>query len=149
VPNRISAYCPTASARAQLFLAALAWTAVGTMLLSFGIHWFVGMDVIYVSVALTISAALGTIKAGTAMRKAARRAIGRIRLREGKCLGGFFSWQMWLFALGMMGMGQVLRHSSIPRHLLGVIYSAVGVALLLGSLFIWRAYLGPRGAEAS
>ncbi|MFG0252869.1 MAG: hypothetical protein ACF8NJ_08355, partial [Phycisphaerales bacterium JB038] len=82
MPDWISKYRPSASARAQLLLAALAWTAVGVMLLSFGIRWFVGMDVIYVAVALTISAALGTIKAGTAMRKASRRAIGRIQRSE-------------------------------------------------------------------
>jgi hypothetical protein len=148
VPDWIATLKPAASYRVQLFLAALAWTAVGAMLLTFGVRWLWARDVKYIALALAVALVLGTIKARTAMRKAATRAIGRIRTRDGKCAAGFFSWKMWLVALFMMAMGQALRHSPIPRHYLGVVYVAVGVALLLGSLFIWRAWYLPVAADA-
>ncbi len=143
MPDWIATLKPSASYRVQLFLAAFAWTAVGVMLLSFGTNWLWGQDLMYIALALALALGLGVLKARTAMRKAARRAIGRIRQRDGKCVAGFFSWKMWLVALFMMAMGQALRHSPIPRHYLGVVYIAVGVALVLGSIFIWRACFLP------
>jgi len=39
----------------------------------------------------------------------------------------------------MMGAGYVLRHSGVPRPALGVLYVAIGTALLLGSTPLWQA----------
>ena len=54
-----------------------------------------------------------------------------MRGRE-RCLFGFFSWKAWLLIVVMMGGGIVLRNSGAPTEALGVLYMAVGTALLYG-----------------
>jgi len=84
---------------------------------------------------------LGVLKGRLVLERAARKAAARIAVRgDGRCLGGFLSWQTWLFVLAMMGMGVALRHSDVPRALLGVVYTAVGGALLWGSRTFWVAW---------
>lgn len=123
----------------HLLLAALAWTAVGTVLISFGIYWVqaAGSDAGY----LVLAAALGYAKSRYVLDKTARRAVGRIVERgDGKCLGSFFSYKSWLLVLAMAGAGRVLRSGVISRLLLGFIYVAVGTALILSSRLFWQAY---------
>jgi hypothetical protein len=75
------------------------------------------------------------------LSRTARRAAARIARRgDGTCLGGFLSWQSWLFVLGMMAAGAALRRSALPRTALGVVYVAVGIALLWGSRVFWAAW---------
>jgi hypothetical protein len=40
----------------------------------------------------------------------------------------------------MMAVGAVLRHTALPRPILGVAYVAIGAALLLGAEPLWRAF---------
>jgi hypothetical protein len=41
----------------------------------------------------------------------------------------------------MMGMGVILRNSSLPVNLLCFLYLTIGLALLLSSRLAWRAWL--------
>ena len=83
----------------------------------------------------------GLFKGRIFLSRTATRSAARIARRgDGKCLGGFLSWQSWLFVLARMGMGAALRHSALPRWVLGVVYTAVGVALLWGSRVFWVAW---------
>lgn len=124
----------------HLLLAALAWSAVGSVLVILGIYWVhaAGSDTGY----LMLAAALGVAKSRYVLDKTARRATARICERgDGKCVGSFFSYKSWLLVIVMAGAGRVLRSGVISRLLLGFIYVAVGSALLLSSRIFWQAYL--------
>jgi hypothetical protein len=89
-----------------------------------------------------VAAALaGALKARFVLKRAAERIVRRIQARgDGRCLGGFVSVRSWLLVAGMMGAGYLLRHGLLPHNVVGLIYVAVGTALLLASAVIWRAW---------
>ncbi len=84
--------------------------------------------------------ALGLAKGRWLITPVARRNIRRlVESGDDRCLGGFLSWKSWLFVVVMMALGAGLRRSALPRPVLGVLYGAIGVALLTGSFPFWRA----------
>lgn len=134
------AYKPAAPARLHLVLAASMWTVVGALLLLFGVRWALAPDSRFVPLWLALAMAGGCLKAWFVLRHAARRTIDRIRSRgDGRCIGGFLSWQSWMLVGLMVFSGWVLRHGVLPRTVLGLVYVLVGTALLLGAGQLWNA----------
>lgn len=131
---------PSAAARTHLLAAALLWTVVGTGLATAGLRWCFqssGPSPFGLAGAGVLA---GLAKGRFALSRTALRSAARIARRgDGKCLGGFLSWRTWLFVFAMMGLGATLRHSAAPRWVLGVVYTAVGTALLWGSRVFWAA----------
>jgi hypothetical protein len=136
---------PRARAGTQLLAAALLWTIVGCALGAVGVVWCLSAPSFWPFVLLVAAAALGLAKGRWFIEPVARRNVARLVERgDGRCLGGFLSWKTWLFVASMMALGMALRRSPLPRPLLGLIYAAIGVALLTGSLPLWRARLAGR-----
>lgn len=118
------------------------WSTVGAGLATAGAVWLLRSDSRRIPLLFVLAATLGLTKGLLVLRRAARRITSRIIKRgDGRCIGGFLSWPTWLFVLGMIALGQILRRLDLPLEWLGVIYLAVGVALAGSSLFIWRAAL--------
>jgi len=134
---------PAAGARTHLLAAALLWTAVGAGLSGAGIVWCFSARRPWVPLALGVC--VGVLKGIFIIARLAARNARRIIARgDGKCLGGFLSIKTWLLVAAMMGSGMFLRRSGIPRPILGVIYTAVGTALLAGSVSLWKARAATR-----
>jgi hypothetical protein len=141
MPNLLDDLKPAAPARAHLLLAGLLWTVVGAMLLFFGARWAVAANVPYMPAILLLAVVAGVLKAEYVLARTARRAIDRILARgDGRCIGGFLSARTWLFVLMMMGLGYALRHGLARRAVVGVIYVAIGTALLLAARRFWVAW---------
>jgi hypothetical protein len=71
--------------------------------------------------------------------KLADRNLERIaRLPDRTCVFSFISWKSWLLIVVMIAMGMILRHSSIPREYLSVIYMGIGLALFLSGIRYFR-----------
>jgi hypothetical protein len=137
----LEAYKPAASARAHLLLAALMWTVVGSTLLVVGARWVLISDISFALPLLALAMVAGALKAEFVLKRAAGRMIGRIRARgDGRCLGGFVSLPTWALVVAMMGLGYLLRHGLLPHALVGLIYVAIGTALLLASRHAWSAW---------
>jgi hypothetical protein len=84
--------------------------------------------------------AAGVVKGRLVIRKMADWNTARIIARgDGRCLGGFLAPKTWLLVAAMMASGIILRRSGVPRAVLGVLYTAVGSALLIGGLQLWKA----------
>ena len=81
---------------------------------------------------------------GTA-KKIAYRIVQR---GEGRCVGGFFSLRSWALVVCMIVLGRLLRGTSVPLHLLGLLYAAVGTGLLISSRSIWLAWKDQGEAES-
>jgi hypothetical protein len=141
---------PRASRGVQLLLAAATWTFVGTGLLIAGLRWSLRSEPDLAAMLVVLAVLAGLLKVAFALRPAARRVADRIERRgDGRCVGGFFSWRTWLFVALMILSVQGLRRVGMPLPVLGVIYVAVGVALLIASWWLWRAWAGCRSADAS
>lgn len=132
---------PAAPMWAQLLLAALLWTGVGTFLLFRGLSAAFSLDPL-VQLGICVAAALiGVVKGVKVMRPAAVRGAARIFSRgDGRCLMGFISWKTWALVIGMALFGAVLRRSHLPGWLLGLLLCGVGTALLIGSWTYWKAF---------
>jgi hypothetical protein len=125
----------------HLLLAATMWTVVGAALLAAGVRWTASGETVSLPVAIAIAVGIGALKAWFAMRPAAVRAASRIEQRgDGRCIGGFFSWRTWIFVACMSIAGRLLRLAGLAAGIVGVIYMIVGVALLAGSWWLWRAW---------
>ena len=132
---------PGASARVHLLLAAGARTAAGVMLVVLGVRHVWPGRVVYVVPLLVFSVAVGILKGRFALRPSVSRSIERIRTRgDGHCVGGFFSVRMWALIGLMMVAGHILRGGLVPRGIIGFLYTAVGIALLLTAPRLWLAW---------
>ena len=150
--EHLHAYKPAASARTHLLLAAVLWTIVGTVLALVGGRWTWSAGVPHRGAWLTLAACAGGLKARFVLWHTTQRIIDRIRTRgDGRCIGGFVSWRTWAFIGLMMSLGYVLRRGLLPHAVVGVIYVAVGVALVVAATRVWRAwyhYVDGDGASA-
>jgi hypothetical protein len=129
-PSRTSRLKPRASARTQLLLAGGVWYLGAAILGIRGLGWLGEADLTFVLIAIAV--ALGATKARYVLRPVTSRTIARIQARgRDECAGGFLSWQSWLLVVAMVGIGYLLRLTPIPHAILGVLYVAVAVALVL------------------
>ncbi|MCP4593705.1 MAG: hypothetical protein GY842_23465 [bacterium] len=136
---------PSASRRTHLLLASFMWTVVGSLLFYFGARWVLRAGTTYPHLQIAAAAVVGVLKARLVLDRTARRVVERIRARgDGRCLGGFVSFRTWALILGMVLLGRVLRGGILPVHVVGLLYTAIGVALLYGSRNYWRAWHSER-----
>ncbi|MCX6563010.1 MAG: hypothetical protein NTU60_05325 [Candidatus Aminicenantes bacterium] len=132
---------PAVRVRTQLLAAATLWTVVGCGLATAGLFWCFGSPFPGSILCAVGGIAAGLLKGFLIIRKFAERNTVRLIARgDGSCLGGFLSAKTWLLVALMMTSGILLRRSSIPRPVLGIIYSAVGTGLLAGCLPLWRVW---------
>jgi len=141
MPSVLQTIKPSAPARWHLFMAAAMWSAVGAGLLFAGEWWLCQLRYPTVCLLSGIGLVLGLLKARFALEKMALRTINRIETRgDGRCIGGFLSIRSWVFVIVMMVLGRALRASTTPRTILGFLYVAVGLALLIASRRLWSAW---------
>jgi hypothetical protein len=146
---------PRAGILPQLIAAAVLW-AVGTgVLLVRGVYYLIAQDEVDrfgygVALIGLVAVAIGLVKARLILIRYAQKAVRRIRTRGRACFFGFFAPTSWLFIVVMMGGGMMLRRTPLVdywwgRTFLGILYVAVGTALLIADVIFWRAVV--RGAE--
>ncbi len=130
-------------------IAAVAWSGAGLILLGWTVRWLVDVSV-PVEIGLGVAGALTAGVAGHFL-------FGRIVLRnirriaEGPDRASVFAFQpfkSYVVMASMIALGVVLRHSSLPRPALAVVYEAIGGALLGASTFYYRRFFTPRGITA-
>ena len=128
--KNLSRFKPGVKRRTHLLLAAMLWSGIGIMLLtkgSYRVFQLTEYQLIIVVTAIT----LGTVKSYLILDRSARKSIERIlNFQDGTCMGAVYSVKTWLLVMAMMGMGIILRNSSLPLSLLCFIYFTIGWALL-------------------
>ncbi len=135
-------YDPTVDKRFLVALSGILWSGVGIMLCRLAVKW------------LSMPEAQNGIWLGTAgiilsllihhfgFLKLVDKNITRITAKKGKvCIFGFQPWKSYFLILIMIGMGTMLRHSSMPKHYLSVIYTGFGGAMLLSSFRYHRVFI--------
>jgi hypothetical protein len=129
---------PGVSIKTHLFSAGLIWSLVGCGLLIFGFYLVSLNGNYWYAVAGLI---LGTVKTIFILDRVARKNVKRINEFEDKvCIGSVYSWKTWMLVAAMILLGRYLRTSVLPREIVGLIYIAVGWALLLASRLMWLTW---------
>ena len=129
-------YKPGVSIKAHLFTGALIWSVVGLVLLAVGFVFVLQKGHPWYGL---VGMLLGTAKALFILDRVARKNVKRIKTFEDKvCVGSVYSWKTWVLVAAMITLGRYLRTSSIvPVEVVGLVYTAVGWALLLASRIMW------------
>lgn len=137
--------------RAGLFaIAGVIWTGVGLLLVGYAVSWLApvarGLEVELALAGLVVAAFFVRFVFGRIVRK----NIARIESGPARASAfAFQGWKSYLVTVFMIGLGIALRHSSLPKPGLAVVYEGIGFALLLTSLLYHRRVVGAlRGTAA-
>jgi len=149
-------FTPRAGVLSQLIAAAALWAVGTSVLLVRGVFYLISRDEVdrfgyWVVLIGLVAVAIGLVKARLILIRYARKGVRRIRTRGHACFFGFFAPSSWLFIIVMMGGGMMLRRTPLVdywwgRTFLGILYIAVGTALLIADVIFWRAVA--QGGEA-
>ena len=138
--QRLKQFKPAAKRKTLLLLSAGLWTVIGLMLVCKGGFRLAPLPEykLLIVISATLAAAF---KSRFMLDRAAVKSIKRIlTFEDGTCLGAVYSIKTWLLVLCMIGMGVILRNSSLPMYLLSFIYLTIGLALIISSRHGWREW---------
>jgi len=135
-------YKPAVTNRLLLFLAGLVWIFVGFMLLFLAFSWLSTASNISAQWFMIAGVILALLVHHFGFLKIADSNLQRILLMHKKsCLFAFIPWKSYLIIAVMITMGAILRHSTIPKHYLAVVYIGIGLALVLSSVRYFRVFI--------
>ncbi|MFH0729563.1 MAG: hypothetical protein V2B19_24890 [Pseudomonadota bacterium] len=139
---KINNFKPAVTSRLLLFLAGLVWIFVGATLLFFAFTWLSRASNTDVQLFTITGVILALLVHHLGFLKIADKNLQRILLMQGKsCLFAFIPWKSYLIIAVMIVMGAILRHSTIPKHYLAVLYIGIGFALVLSSVRYLRVFI--------
>ncbi len=127
----------------MILLAGLMWIAVGAMLLRLAYVWLAAEPVHFFRIFAAAGVAAALLIHHFGFLRIVDKNLGRILPMQGKkCVFAFMPWKSYLLVAGMAAMGAGLRHSSLPKPYLSVLYIGIGLALILSSIRYLRILLG-------
>lgn len=125
-------YNPAVEKPVLLLLSGLMWLAVGIMLNTLAFIWLKAFGNIYSFVFAIVGISAGICISIFGFSKIVKKNIVRISLMNGKrCVFSFMAWKSYILVIFMITLGITLRHSSLPKQYLSVIYIGIGLALIL------------------
>jgi hypothetical protein len=132
---------PAVDKKILVLMAGLMWCGVGIMLLGFSFSWLSSIpsksQLIYASAGFL--AAMPIHHFGF-LRLADKNLARLLPVTEKKCFFSFMTWKSYLIVPLMVSMGIFLRHSSLPREYLSVIYTGIGLGLFLSGVRYFRFF---------
>ncbi len=136
---------PAVTKGALLFLAGFVWFCVGIILLVFAYSWLSNMPWA-LSFKFFVPGVLGALVIHHfGFLKIVDKNIERILpMAEKKCLFSFITWKSYIIIIVMVTMGTFLRHSAIPKQYLAVLYTGIGLALILSSFRYIRVFFNEK-----
>ena len=139
--STLKKYDPAVDKRLLIFLSGILWSVVGIMLCKLAMNWLSltsRQNAVWPGITGVVLAVLIYY---FGFLKLVNKNTGRILSKEGKvCIFAFQPWKSYLIILVMIGMGTVLRHSSMPKHYLAIIYIGFGGAMILSSLVYYKYF---------
>jgi hypothetical protein len=134
-------FAPAVDKSVLVLLAGLMWCGVGVLLVSYAVSWLslcTGRERFFLYPAGFL-AAMPIHHFG--FLKIADKNLNRILLlTEKKSPFSFMTWKSYIIVLIMVSMGIALRHSSIPKRYLSILYNGIGLALFLSGIRYFRFF---------
>jgi hypothetical protein len=131
----IDRFNPRVDKKILILIAGILWCGVGVMLISFAATWlsrYEGKGIIIYYAAGFLAAI--PIHLFGFLKLADKNLARLLPLKEKRCLFSFITWKSYLVILIMMTMGITIRHSSIPKQYLSVLYNGIGLGLFLSGI---------------
>ena len=140
--RKIANLKPAVNKEVLLFLAGFLWFGVGTMLLFLSFSWLKAFQVHGSFLFAGIGVVVALVVHHFGFLKIVDKNLGRILPMEGtQCIFSFMSWKSYIIVAVMVTVGQLLRHSPIPKPYLSMLYIGIGLALLLSSVRYLRTLI--------
>jgi hypothetical protein len=138
----IRTFTPSVDKRVLVLLAGMMWCGVGVMLTRFAFIWLspLGLKGSLPYFAAGFLLAMPIHHFGF-LRIADKNLKRLLPLTQKRCVFSFMTWKSYFIVLIMVSMGIALRHSSIPRNYLSVLYNGIGLALFLSGIRYLRFFL--------
>jgi uncharacterized membrane protein HdeD (DUF308 family) len=126
-------------------LAGLVWCSVGVMLCVHAFDWLRELhDLLELPLGI-VGIVLGILAYMLMFSRIAKKNIARIGSFPVRvCVFAFQGLRGYVIIGFMIALGALLRHSAIPRHYLAVIYLAIGTALVMSSVLLYRTFFALR-----
>lgn len=139
---KINKFKPAVANISLLFLAGIVWICVGIMLLLLAFSWLSPLAVNEICLLAGIGVVVALLVHHFGFLKIVNKNLRRILLmNDKKCLFAFIPWKSYLIIAIMITMGAVLRHSTIPKQYLAILYIGIGLALILSSVRYLRIFI--------
>jgi hypothetical protein len=137
----IRKFTPLADKRILVLLAGLMWCGVGIMLIRYAVTWLspcsTKEQVFFYAAGFFVAMPVHHF----GFLKIADKNLKRLLpLTEKRCVFSFMTWKSYLIVLVMVSMGIALRHSSLPKRYLSIIYNGIGLALFLSGIRYFRFF---------
>jgi hypothetical protein len=134
-------FAPAVDKSVLVLMAGLMWCGVGVLLVSYAVSWLslcTGREQ-FLLYSAGFLAAMPIHHFG--FLKIADKNLNRILLlTEKKSPFSFMTWKSYIIVLIMVSMGIALRHSSIPKRYLSILYNGIGLALFLSGIRYFRFF---------
>jgi hypothetical protein len=135
-------YKPEVPSHFLLFLAGSVWVLVGITLLFIAFSWLSTASNISIRLFMISGVILALLVHHYGFLKIADSNLNRILLmNKQSCLFAFISWKNYLIIAVMITIGTILRHSVVPKQYLAVLYTGIGLALVLSSVRYFRVFV--------
>lgn len=132
---------PLADKSILVLLAGLMWCGVGVMLICLAISWLSPYNGKEQGLFYTAGFIAAMPIHHFGFLKIADKNLNRLLpLTEKRCLFSFMTWKSYITVLIMVSMGITLRHSSIPKNYLSILYNGIGLALFLSGIRYFRFF---------
>jgi membrane protease YdiL (CAAX protease family) len=140
--GKLEKYKPAAEKNLLVLMAGIVWVGVGIMLLVLAFSWLEADADSNIYLFGGVGLVLALLVHNFGFLRIVDKNLKRIIPMKGKkCVFSFITWKSYLLIIVMMTMGIMLRHSFIPRPYLAIIYTAIGLALILSSFRYMRVFI--------
>lgn len=132
---------PGASKFWLIFLSGVMWSGVGILLNSYAYRWLIVLNFAEASLYLLGGLVLGSGIYAWGFSRLAESNIQRIDMitSDKPCIFAFQKWTNYPLVIFMVSLGIILRKfSPIPKPWLAVLYSGIGLSLLISSFHYYR-----------
>jgi hypothetical protein len=137
----LNKYNPAVDKKILILMSGLLWMFTGIMLISFTIRWLSASA--FKEQALYFSAGiLAAIPIRAGFMRLVNKNLKRLLPISGKrCFFSFMTWKSYLIIPVMVAMGITMRHSSMPKQYLSIIYNGIGLGLFLSGIRYLRYFV--------
>lgn len=145
-------YKPGLAKRWHYLLCGVMWSFVGILLKSYSYRWLVAIDSLFVWIYLLAGLILALMIYAVGFSRLAETNIHRIQeMRSDKpCIFAFQKWTSYPLVVFMISLGIFLRKvSPIPKPMLAVMYTGIGLGLFFSSVHYYRKMVSERKGKGN
>ncbi len=133
---------PSVPKRFLFFIAGIIWCIAGIILIERAYLWLSDFDIEQLILVICLGVFLALIFYFSVFTKIVQKNINRIKsLPDSVCIFAFTAWKGYLIIAIMVIAGIFLRHSTLSKHYLAVVYLAMGGSLLIGGILFYYNYV--------